>query len=58
MRRIIAFIICTIAVVLPYRLRTIFSEILGWIMQFLYLLYYVIFKCIIDNLVVDKKEKG
>jgi len=54
MKRIFAFIICLIGVILPWRLRIIFAELLGWILQAIYFIFYSILKCIITNL----KEKG
>lgn len=38
--RAVALIICTIGVLLPWRARIIFSDLLGWTVQFIYFLYY------------------
>ncbi len=56
-RKCLAFFICSIGVILPWRARIIFSEILGWITQFIYLNYIVILKLIIRELEKTKKEK-
>ena len=48
-RKIVAFIICSIAVVLPWKLRCIFSEMLGRITQFLYGSYVAILKYIVKE---------
>ena len=50
------FIICSIGVILPWRLRIIYAEILGWIAQLIYLIYFSIFKFIIKNL--SRTAKG
>ena len=55
MKRILGFIICSIGIILPWRLRIIYSELLGWISQSLYLVYFSILNFIIKSL---KKEKG
>lgn len=38
--RIFAGIICSIAMLLPWRLRIIFADALGWAAQLAYLSYY------------------
>jgi len=55
MKRIIGFIICFFAIILPCRIRIIYSEILGWMAQLLYLLYFSIAKFIIKNFAGVKK---
>ena len=58
MRRILGFLICFIGVLLPWRLRVIFSEALGWIAQFFTLLYFGAVKLIVDSLAkTDAKGK-
>jgi hypothetical protein len=56
-RKCLAFFICAIGVLLPWRARIIFSEILGWITQFIYLNYIVILKFIINELEKTEKQK-
>lgn len=56
-RKSLAFLICTIGVVLPWRARIIFSEILGWMTQFIYLEYIVILRFIINELKKTETEK-
>ena len=48
--------ICGIGVLLPWRLRCIYSEALGWVTQFFYLNYYAILKFIVDELAKAKLE--
>ena len=55
-RKIVAFIICSVAILLPYKLRIIFVEGLGWVTQFLYLSYVTVLKFIIDELAKNKLE--
>lgn len=54
--------ICSIGVLLPWRLRCIYSEALGWVAQFFYLNYFAILKFIVDELakakLVDSKKSG
>lgn len=57
MRWIMSFIICSLGIILPWRLRTIYSELLGWITQFIYLNYIVILKFIVKELEKSKSEK-
>lgn len=57
-RKIIAFIICSIAIVLPWRLRCLYSEALGWITQFFYRNYIAILKYIIAELEKPKPKTG
>lgn len=52
--RLIGFIISLIGVLLPFRLRIIFSEIIGWLYQFCYLTYYGTLNLILRQL----KTKG
>jgi len=55
MKRILAFIICFVGLILPCRLRIIYTEIIGWMTQFIYLIYFSILKFIVKNLI---KQKG
>ena len=48
--------ICSIGVLLPWRLRCIYSEALGWVAQFFYLNYFAILKFIVDELAKAKLE--
>lgn len=48
--RVIGFIICIIALALPWRLRVILSEILGWITQFIYYTYFGILNYILSEI--------
>lgn len=48
--RAIAFAICIICLILPWRLRVIFGEILGWIIQSIYFSYYGIINYLLTEL--------
>jgi hypothetical protein len=48
--------ISLIGLILPWRLRVLFSEILGWITQFVYFTYYGIFNFILNELRKAKEE--
>lgn len=50
LRKCIAFFICSLGLILPWRLRCLYSEILGWITQFIYLNYINLLKFIIVEL--------
>ncbi|MBU0468872.1 MAG: hypothetical protein KJ736_07410 [Candidatus Omnitrophica bacterium] len=58
MNRIISFLICLIGVLLPCKLRVLFSEFLGWILQFFYYIYSSLMKFLIHHLKIDKKDKN
>jgi len=55
MKYYFGFILCAIGVILPWRLRIIYSEILGWIAQIPYLLYYLTLRFIL-RLLSEKKD--
>ncbi len=46
----IGFTICLFAVLLPFRLRILFAEFLGWLTQLIYYTYYGIFNYILREL--------
>ncbi len=56
-RKFFAFIYCGIGLLLPYKLRIIYVEGLGWITQFFYLTYVGILKFIISELEKAKLER-
>jgi len=56
-RKILAIILCTFGLLMPWKLRCIYIEILGWITQFIYLSYIVILKFILKELEKAKLEK-
>lgn len=57
-KKILAFLICGIGILLPPRLRCLYSEVLGWITQFLYLSYFKVLKFIINELRNDNPIKN
>lgn len=52
-----AIILCGLGLIMPWKLRCIYIEILGWITQFIYLSYIVILKFILKELEKAKLEK-
>lgn len=54
LRKVIASVVCSIALLLPHRLRIIYCEILGWSMQLIFWAYISILKFIIKSLKVGK----
>ncbi|TDP54167.1 hypothetical protein C8D79_1459 [Bacteriovorax stolpii] len=48
--RAIGYFICLLALILPWRLRVILSEILGWITQFVYFTYFGILNYILGEI--------
>ena len=48
-----AFFICLAGALLPWRLRVIYSEALGWVVQFVYMNYIYIIKFILRELGKD-----
>jgi hypothetical protein len=57
-RKSIAFLVCSVGLILPWRLRCLYSEILGWITQFIYLNYIGLLKFIIAELQKAKLQAG
>jgi hypothetical protein len=55
--RSIAFMICLLGVLLPWRLRVVFSEILGWMVQQIYYSYYGILNFILKELKKAEDER-
>ena len=58
--RFIGFIICIFAVLLPWRIRIIFAEIVGWFVQIFYGVYYGLFNFMLKELrkaKLENKEK-
>lgn len=49
LRRTIAFFLCLLGTMLPWRLRVLYSEGLGWAVQFLYMNYVYIIKFILKE---------
>ncbi|MFH1619952.1 MAG: hypothetical protein ABIG11_08620, partial [bacterium] len=55
-RRIMTFPLCLVGVMLPWRLRVIYSECLGWTAQFVYMNYIYTLKFILKEL--EKAKAG
>ena len=59
--KFIGFTICIISLLLPWRLRILFSELLGWFTQFIYYSYYGILNFLLKELKEEEakqKEDG
>jgi hypothetical protein len=50
LRRLMAIPICLVGVLLPWRLRIVYAEALGWVTQFVYMNYIYILKLILREL--------
>ena len=50
MRWLGAFIVCILALMLPWRLRVMFANAMGWTAQGVYFLYYSLIKYLLKNL--------
>lgn len=59
--RFIGIVISLIGLILPWRLRILFSEFLGWVTQAIYFTYFGIFNFILSELrkakEIETKEK-
>lgn len=55
-RRILAFFLCLTGVLLPWRLRVLYSETLGWLVQFVYMNYIYIIKFILREVEKGSRE--
>ncbi len=58
MDRIIGFFVCLLAVLMPWRLRVIFSEIIGWLVQTFYFTFYGILNFILKELKKAENENS
>ena len=50
------FIVCSFALLLPFRLRILFAEAIGWITQFVYFTYYGTLNYILKELKQAARE--
>ena len=48
--RALGWVICSVAMFLPWRPRILYAELLGWIVQFLYWTYYGILNYLLQEL--------
>ncbi|MGE0268514.1 MAG: hypothetical protein AB7S78_08685 [Candidatus Omnitrophota bacterium] len=56
-RKILAILLCGFGLIMPWKMRCVYIEILGWITQFIYLSYIVILKFILKELEKAKQEQ-
>lgn len=57
MGKFIGLVICLFALILPWRLRVLFSEFLGWVTQFIYFTYFGILNFMLKELKVAKEAR-
>lgn len=50
MRKIVAYIVCAFALLLPIRLRVLLAEAIGWSLQFCYWMVYRLARFIVVSL--------
>ena len=55
-KKVLGFFICLFAVLLPGALRNLFSELLGWLTQFVYMNYVYLLKFMLKELEKAKNE--
>lgn len=56
-RKAAAFLICLPGVLLPHRARVVYSEALGWVVQFVYMNYIYILKYLLASLAAPSGGK-
>ena len=54
MKRAMAFIVCSIGMILPWRLRVWYADLLGWSLQGIYFVYVTAVRFLVKRL---KKEE-
>ena len=57
LRKFFAFFLCLAGVILPHRARILYSEALGWVIQFVYMNYIYILKYLLASLSDDREKK-
>lgn len=50
MRSVLMFLVCLLALALPWRLRVWYANLLGWITQGAYRVYQAVMKTLVENL--------
>lgn len=55
--KLLAWFICGLAILLPWRLRILYADLIGWVVQFLYFTYYGILNFLLAELRKAKEEK-
>jgi uncharacterized membrane protein len=49
-RRTCSFLVCAVGVLLPWRLRIIYAEIIAWTVQCFYYLFFSLLRMMLRNL--------
>lgn len=55
LKKIFVYLICGTALLLPFRTRIIYAEIIAWFLQLFYYIYYSTMKKILKEIQYDKK---
>lgn len=55
LKKIFVYLICGTALLLPFKARVIYAEIIAWFLQLFYYIYYSTMKKILKELKYDKK---
>jgi hypothetical protein len=55
--KLLAWFVCGLAILLPWRLRVLYADLIGWLVQFLYFTYYGILNFLLAELRKAKEEK-
>lgn len=53
-----AYLMCGISLILPHRIRVIFVEAIGWVVQFFFLLYSSLLSFILKHAGPHASEQG
>ena len=56
MRQWFAFLICLLGLVLPWRLRVLYANLLGWVTQGAYRFYQAVMRIIVEGLKKGEEE--
>ena len=54
-KKVIVYLLCGFALLLPCRLRIMYSEIIAWLLQGFYSIYYFTMKKVLTEIKNDKK---
>jgi len=57
MKRILIFVVCLFALLLPWRLRVLYSDAIGWFLQAVYWLRFSLLRTILRQLHPEKTRE-
>lgn len=58
MKVVMGFFICLVGIILPWRLRIVYAEGLGWVAQMMHFLYFSFLKFLVKNISRKKENDG